>query len=98
MELFFWKKDTHVFITAVKLGVICLHYLPSDRPLGFVWLEEWKSRRIENCERMEKWEDRKYLVFPLMCLVGGVEKWDDGKLFCLVGEKKERMENVIYVN
>ena len=46
---------------------------------------------------MEKWEYGKYLVFPLMCLVEGVEKWEDGKLFCLVGEKKGRMENVIYV-
>ena len=47
---------------------------------------------------MEKWKDRKYLVFPLVCLVGGVEKWEGGKLFCLVGEKKEMMENVIYIN
>ena len=52
-------------------------------------------------------------------LVGGVEKWDDGKLvrgykifgfpscvfgwrgrklFCLVGEEKEMMKNVIYIN
>ena len=23
-----------------------------------------------------------------MCLVGGVENWNCGKLFCLVGEKK----------
>ena len=61
-------------------------------------MEEWKSGRIENCGRMEKWEDEKYLVFLLMCLVGRMEKWDDGKLFCLVGEKKGRMENIIYVN
>ena len=27
----------------------------------------------ENCGRMEIWEDGKYLVFPLVCLVGGVE-------------------------
>ena len=27
--------------------------------LGFIWLEEWKSGRMENCERMEKWEDGK---------------------------------------
>ena len=51
-----------------------------------------------NCGRMKKWEDRKYLVFPLMCLVEGVKKWEDEKLFCLVGEKNERMENVIYIN
>ena len=47
---------------------------------------------------MEKWEDGKYLFFPFTCLVGGVKKWEDGKLFCLVGEKKGRIENVIYVN
>ena len=47
---------------------------------------------------MEKLEDGKYLVFPLVCLVGGVEKWEDGKLFCLVGEKKGMIENVIYIN
>ena len=44
------------------------------------------------------WEDEKYLVFPLVCLVGGVENWEGGKLFCLVGEKKRRMENIIYIN
>ena len=53
---------------------------------------------MKNCGRIEKWEDEKYLVFSLMCLVGGVEKWEGGKLFCLVGEKKEMMENVIYIN
>ena len=64
---------------------------------------------MENCERMEKWEDEKYLVFPLVSLVGGVEKWEGGKLFCLekweggklfclVGEKNGRMKNVIYIN
>ena len=47
---------------------------------------------------MEKWKDGKYLVFPLVCLVGRVEKCEDEKLFCLVGEKKGRMENVIYIN
>ena len=52
---------------------------------------------MKNCERMEKWEDRKYLVFPLMCLVEGVEKWESGKLFYLVVEKKGMMENVIYI-
>ena len=37
----------------------------------------WKSERMKNI-----------VVLPLMCLVGGVEKWEDRKLFCLVGEKK----------
>ena len=48
--------------------------------------------------RKEKWEDRKDLVFSHVCLVGGVEKWESGKLFCLVGEKNRRMENVVYIN
>ena len=58
---------------------------------------------------MEKWEDEKlwedgkvgdgkYLVFLPVCLVGGVEKWESRKLFCLVREKKGMMENIIYVN
>ena len=68
------------------------------RSLGFVWLEEWKIGRVENCGRIEKWEDGKYLVFSLVCLVGGVEKWEGEKLFCLVGGKNGRMENLIYIN
>ena len=44
---------------------------------------------------MEKWNDGKYLVFPLVCLVGGVEKWKGGKLFYLVGDKKRMMKNII---
>ena len=47
---------------------------------------------------MEKWKDRKNLVFPHVCLVGGVEKWDGGKLFYLVEEKKRRIENVVHIN
>ena len=46
----------------------------------------WKSGKIEN------------IKFSLVCLVGGVEKWEGGKLFCLVGEKNGRMKNVIYIN
>ena len=29
------------------------------------------------------------MVFPPVCLDGGVEKWEGGKHFCLVGEKWE---------
>ena len=47
---------------------------------------------------MKKWENRKYLVFPRVCLVGGIEKWEDGKLFCLVEKKSRRIENVVYIN
>ena len=31
-------------------------------------------------------------------LVRGVEKWEDGKLFCLVEKKSERIENIVYIN
>ena len=53
---------------------------------------------MENCERMEKWEDGKYLVFPRVCLVGGMKKWEDGKLFYLVEKKSRRIEKVVYIN
>ena len=49
--------------------------------LGSVWLEEWTSERIKNEEEIEKWEDRKNLVFSYMYLVGRMEKWRDGKLY-----------------
>ena len=45
-------------------------------------------------ERIKKWEDRKYLVFSHVCLVRWVEKWEGRKLFCLVEEKKGRMEKL----
>ena len=40
---------------------------------------------------MKKWKDRKYLVFPRVYLVGGVEKWEGGKLFYLFEKKSERI-------
>ena len=49
-------------------------------------------------ERMEKWEDIKYLVFSRVCLVGEMEKWKGEKLFCLVEKKSEMIENVVYIN
>ena len=53
---------------------------------------------MKNCRRIEKREDGKYLVFPFVCLVGGVEKWEGGKLFCLIREKKGMVKNLIYIN
>ena len=47
----------------------------------------WKNGRIE-----------KIWFFSHVCLVEEVEKWEGEKLFCLVEEKKGRMENVIYIN
>ena len=61
-------------------------------------MEEWKNGRVENCERMEKWEVRKDLVFPHLCLVEMVEKQKDGKLFCLVEIKNEIMKNKVDIN
>ena len=58
----------------------------------------WKSGRIENNEGIEKWEARKYLVFPRVCLVGEMEKWKDGKLVCLDEKKNERMKNIVGIN
>ena len=45
--------------------------------LGSNWLEVWKSGRIENGGRMEKWEDRKDFNFPHFCLVESekVDRW-----------------------
>ena len=37
--------------------------------LGSVWLKEWKSRRIENGGRMEKWENIKDFNFSHFRLV-----------------------------
>ena len=69
-----------------------------EKLLGFVWFGECKSGRIENGERIEKWKDRKDLVFSYMCLVGRVKKWRDGKFFCLVEKKSERIENKVCIN
>ena len=33
-----------------------------------------------------------------MCLVGMMKKWRDRKLFYLVEEKSEKIENVVYIN
>ena len=50
---------------------------------------EWKIVGGQKSGKMEN---------ILVCLVGGVEKQEGEKLFCLVGEKNGRMKNVIYIN
>ena len=60
-------------------------------------MEEWKSGRIENGKRIEKWKDKKDLVFSRMYLVGRVEKWKDGKLFCFVEKRSEMIENKVCI-
>ena len=46
---------------------------------------------------MKKWEDKKYLVFSRV-FGWRDEKVGGGKLFCLIGDKKESMKNVVYIN
>ena len=36
---------------------------------------------------MEKWENKKDCNFPHLCLIGKMEKWMNGKLFCFVENK-----------
>ena len=55
--------------------------------LRSAWLGEWKSGRIKNIKRMEKWENKKDCNFPHLCLIGKMEKWMNGKLFCFVENK-----------
>ena len=72
-----------------------LHKLEIYGPFG------WRSEKVGEWKisgRMEKWENKKYLVFSHVRLVGRVEKWESGKLFYLIREKKGRMENIIYIN
>ena len=62
--------------------------------LRSVWLEEWKSWRIENRKGIDKWEDRRYFSFFHLCLIG-VKKWRNEKnwvwinlLICPIKTKK----------
>ena len=47
----------------------------------------WKSEKVENRGRIEKWEDRNVFTFLHLCLVERVEKWRNEKLFGLVENK-----------
>ena len=71
----------------------CSSYIQG--PFGW-WSRKERGWKISG--KKEKWEDRKDLVFPHVCLVGRVEKWEGGKLSYLVREKNGRMENVVYIN
>ena len=54
-------------------------------------MEELKNRRIKNREMIEKWQDRRNLVFTHLYLVGRMEKMRDEKLICLIEKKNEKM-------
>ena len=61
-------------------------------------MDEWKSWRIENEKGIEKWENKRDLIFSHLCLVGKMEKSRNGKLICLVEMKNGRMENKVGIN
>ena len=54
--------------------------------------------RVRLVGGVEKWKDKKDLVFPYVYLVGGMEKWKGGKPFCLIEKKSGRIKHVVYIN
>ena len=62
-------------------------YFPSIQALTSRSTCFWIGLKVYLVGGVEKWENRKNLVFPSVCLVGGVKKWEDEKLFYLVEEK-----------
>ena len=49
-------------------------------------------------KKKKKLNDRKYLVFSHIYLVGRIEKYRDRKFLYLVEEKSERIKNITYIN
>ena len=47
---------------------------------------------------MKKWDNKKDLVFPHLCLIGRMEKQRNGKFFCLIEIKNEMMKNKVDIN
>ena len=47
---------------------------------------------------IEKWEDRRDLIFSYLCLFERMEKWIDENFICLVEKKNERMKNEVGIN
>ena len=95
-----WAKPILPFVSAQK-RTKCTKWDPMHQSelnsTQLNWIN-WIGLRVRLVRGLEKWEDRKDLVFSHVCLVGEVEKWEGGKKICLVGEKKGRMKNVIYIN
>ena len=71
------KKKRQVIILKCRVHGNSLKWLQYLLLLESVWLEEWKSRRIENGGRVEKWEDIKDFNFLFSCLIESekVEGW-----------------------
>ena len=67
------------------------------KPLGSIWLEEWKNERIKNEKGIEKWEDRINLVFSCIWL-GGWKSKKMKNLFVWLRKKNEMMENEVGIN
>ena len=57
-----------------------------------------ENNYVTKTKILQDWEDRKYFIFPHLCLVERMKKWRDEKRFCLVEKKNERIENVVCVN
>ena len=92
MLIFCWRRllwSLATFIEMAKWLSLSLS-LNSKGPFG------WMSGKVEEWKIMRGW---KIFSFP-SCVFGfgGVEKWEGGKLFCLIEEKNRRMKNVIYIN
>ena len=60
------KKKRQVIILKCRVHGNSLKWLQYLLLLESVWLEEWKSRRIENGGRMEKWKDIKDFNFHFL--------------------------------
>ena len=52
-------------------------------------VKEWEDKKWRN--------DKKYLVFSRMCLVGRIKKRRDEKLFYLIKKKSESIENKVCI-
>ena len=59
--------------------------------------KNWKLLFENTHQTPPKCEDKKDLVFSLVYLVWGVEKWKDGKLIYLVEKKNEKIENKVCI-
>ena len=53
------------------------NFLPEEMGISACLADKWKSRKIENCGKLEKWKDIRGFNFSHFCLVesGKVEGW-----------------------
>ena len=58
-------------------------------------MEKWEDGKLWEDGNMGRW---KIFSFPSCVFGWRGGKVGGGKLFCLIGEKNERMKNIIYIN